>query len=170
MRPKKKGAMRCPMCGGALEMRHGNYPYLERALPNVTLVGIEIHSCPKCGEEMPAIPRIEELHRTLAFALTTQPARLHGPEIRFLRTYLGWSGKDFARTMGVTPETVSRWENDKEPIGIVSDRLLRTMVLRLKPVEEYPTERLAELGLEDAPARRLGLAVTGGSWKLQDAA
>jgi transcriptional regulator with XRE-family HTH domain len=70
---------------------------------------------------------------------------LTGPEIRFLRKFLGLSGVDFARRMGVAPEVVSKWEHDKDPIGGQSDRLLRMMVVRDRPVEEYPLERLAEI-------------------------
>ena len=36
--------------------------------------------------------------------------RLAPEEIKFLRKSLGWAGVDFAKHMGATPETVSRWE------------------------------------------------------------
>jgi putative zinc finger/helix-turn-helix YgiT family protein len=156
--------MNCPACSTPLSTRRGDYQYLESGLPNVTLLDIELLTCDDCDEEMASIPRLEELHRVLAFAIATHPARLVGTEIRFLRKYLGWSGKDFAATMGVQPETVSRWENDRERIGLVSDRLLRTMVLRLRPVDEYPTENLSTLGTEDGPGPALGLTIDGGQW------
>lgn len=31
-------------------------------------------------------------------------------------TFLGWKQKDFAKKLGVTQESVSRWANDKAPI------------------------------------------------------
>jgi DNA-binding transcriptional regulator YiaG len=114
---------------------------------------------------MASIPRLEELHRVLAFAIATHPSKLSGSEIRFLRKYLGWSGKDFATTIGVAAETVSRWENDKERIGLVPERLLRVMVFRLKPVEEYPTERLSQLGNHEGPVPVMGLQLDEGRWK-----
>lgn len=40
--------------------------------------------------------------------IARSPERLGPAEIRFLRKYVGYSGKDFARFVGVTPETVSR--------------------------------------------------------------
>ena len=71
------------------------------------------------------IPKIEKLHRTIAMAIVGKKTRLTAEEIRFRRKYLGWSGADFARHMGVTPESISRWENEKErmnPVGRAARR------------------------------------------------
>ena len=46
-----------------------NYRYDECGLKYVTLVGIEITRCPKCGNYEITIPRIEELHQLLAKVL-----------------------------------------------------------------------------------------------------
>lgn len=160
----------CPICGGDLKEERQDRPYLKGAKLNVTLKDIQVFTCQSCEEEFDSIPRMEELHKTLAIEMATQPNRLTGPEIRFLRTHLGWSGKDFAKTLGVTAESVSRWENDKEKMGTTSERLLRVMVLRLKPVEEYPTEKIAELGLADGPMESLDLLDKDGSWETKRAA
>ena len=141
-----------------------DYRYEESGLPEVILIDTEIARCQACGEEMAAIPRVEELHRVLAFALASHPARLTGTEIRFLRTYLGWSGKHFARVMGVDPATVSRWEHDKAPMGIQADRLLRMMVFREKPIEEYATEEIQSVSRDDVPPLKLGLRNEQGAW------
>ena len=37
--------------------------------------------------------------------------------------------KEMAQTLGVTPPTISRWENDKEPIGETHDRLMRSLYI-----------------------------------------
>ncbi len=127
--------MKCPECKTEMESRKVNHKYTESGLPNVVLVGIEVRHCPKCGEEQIVIPRLEELHRVIAFKVASQAARLNGAEIRFLRKWLGWSGATFAKTIGVAAETVSRWENDKEAMGTTAERLLRLMAIRQKPVE-----------------------------------
>lgn len=57
----------------------------------------------------------------MAYAIIVKKERLSAKVARFLRKYLGWSGKDFAEHMGATPETVSRWENDKEFMGPEAD-------------------------------------------------
>ncbi len=127
------------------------YRFVESGLPNVVLLDTEIRTCPKCGARGAVIPDVEGLHRTLALAIISQPNPLVPHEVRFLRKWLGWSGVDFARHMGVTAETVSRWESadSGKPISATADRLLRVLVARGEPVASYPTEKLAEI--EETP-------------------
>jgi transcriptional regulator with XRE-family HTH domain len=93
-------------------------------------------------------------------------ARLTAAEVRYLRKYLGWSGADFARHMGVTPESVSRWENDREQMSAVGDRLLRLMVATKAPVSAYPLDTLAEL-TDDAVPLRLRVEAARGGWRAE---
>ncbi len=149
--------------------RRENYAYTVSGLPSVTLVAVEVRRCGSCGEHEVVIPRVDELHRTIALAVVAKRARLTGSEVRFLRRYLGWSGADFARHMGVTPESVSRWENEREPIGPVADRLVRLMVAVRTPASEYPLEVLVGLDAKAAPLR-LRLESTRGRWLARAAA
>jgi hypothetical protein len=41
-------------------------------------------------------------------AVIAKRSRLTAAEVKFLRKYLGWSGADFARHMGVAPESTGR--------------------------------------------------------------
>jgi DNA-binding transcriptional regulator YiaG len=102
------------------------YRYRESGLDNVVLSGIRVWECPE-GHQHPEIPNLKGLHRLIASVLTGSKARLRGAEARFLRKYLGYPAKDFARLLGVTAVTVSRWENDAEEIGAASERLIRTL-------------------------------------------
>src|SRR6185312_5341640 len=96
-------------------------------------------------EEATEVPRIAELHRVVALAVLRKPSRLTGDEVRFLRKFIGWSGSDFARRIGVDPSTVSHWENGKQPIGPASDRLLRMLVVHERQVSDYSTEELSAI-------------------------
>ena len=160
-------AMKCD-CGATMTTTHENYSYAACGLPHITLTGVEVRRCSECGEHEVVIPKIEQLHQAIAEAVIAKKARLAAAEVRFLRKHLGWSGADFARHMGVTPETVSRWENDREPIGPVADRLLRLMVVTKAPKREYSIEALA--GLEDdfVPAR-VRLSVDTHGWHAEAA-
>ncbi len=98
--------------------------------------------------------------------IVSKTARLAGEEVRFLRTYLGFRGVDFARVMGVEKETVSRWENDHERIGGTADRALRLLVLTRKPASDYAPEALTQLleGIrEETEALRLRVERSRGS-------
>lgn len=162
--------MKCPSCGKAMTGRRREaYRYGECGLPNVILRDIEVHECDGCGEQIVSIPRMAELHRVLALAVAKQRARLSGAEIRFLRKHLGLSGADFARTIGVEASTVSRWENEKERMGTIAERLLRILVVRGVSVEEYPTETLADVAQDNTPIPKFSLHVAKQGW-LADAA
>ena len=162
--------MKCPECGTPMKVTREDHPYVESGLPNVRLLGVEFRICPKCGEREMAIPRLEQLLRTIALAVAEKSARLTGAEIRFLRKHFGWSGEDFARTMGVTPFTVSRWENEKEPMGATAERLLRLMALRDRPVAVYPNERLSDIAQGDARPIPLALRASKNGWTTAQAA
>ena len=148
---------KCRSCRqGELVITRKNHRYVESGLSNVVLQDVEVRECPACGVQQVMIPRIEELFRVLALALVRKHERLAGEEVRFLRKHMGWSGVDFAARMGVTPETVSRWENERDPLSPLADRLLRMMVVRDRPVEDYGVDELAKI---DEEKRSAGLLI-----------
>ncbi len=162
----------CPVCQeGELEVGRENYRYTESGLPNVTLENIEVSHCAACGERIVSIERMADLHRSLAFAVASQRSRLSAAEVKFLRKYLGWSSASFAKVMGTAPATVSRWESGKQPMGVVAEHLLRVLVFREKPIEEYPSENLADLAVDDSgPTRMTVKAGRDGDWQVLRAA
>lgn len=157
---------KCRTCGKA-EMSSGSetYLYTESGLPNVVLVGVEVRRCPSCGHHELVLPRVVELHRTIALAVIRKPSRLSGAEVRYLRKYLGWSGADFARHVGVDPSTVSNWETDKDPIGPASDRLLRLMVAHGSPVGEYSLDELTKINNERTPPIEVRVSPKNRGWE-----
>ena len=161
--------MKCAECGTPMKTRKENYRYDESGLKFVTLVGVEIKRCPRCGNYEVSIPFIEQLHRLIARILIEKTTRFTGEEVRFLRKSLGWSGSDFAKHMGVTDETVSRWENNAAPIGPQADRLLRFVVAQGRLAAHYPTERLPKINPKKAAITRLELASRASRWELLSA-
>lgn len=101
----------------------------------------------------------------IAMEVIGKRARLTPAEIRFLRKYLGWSGADLARRIGVSVGAVSRWENGREPMGPVADRLLRLMVAHTKTGTDYPVDRLAEVAEKAPLPLRLGMQPHGKGWR-----
>jgi putative zinc finger/helix-turn-helix YgiT family protein len=154
----------------ALTSNAENYLYTESGLPNVVLLGIEVRRCPSCGHHELVLPRVIELHRTIAHAVIHKRARLSGAEVRYLRKYMGWSGSEFARHMGVDPSTVSCWENDKDPIGSIADRLVRLMVVHHAPVEDYSLEDLTRIENERKPSIEVRLSAKAKGWEVAAAA
>ena len=143
--------------------------YDASGLSGVTLLNVEVRRCPTCGEWALVLPKLEELHRVLALAVVNKRAALAPQEIRFLRKHMGWSATDFARHMGKSPETVSRWENAKLTMGATADRLLRMMVvLREKAAYDYSLDLLASIKLKKTTRPlRVGLRLMDSGWHEQ---
>jgi putative zinc finger/helix-turn-helix YgiT family protein len=142
----------CIQCGQATVNRIDDWHYSECGLPNVILAGVEVRQCVACRKEGVVIPNLAGLHRAIARVVADKSSRLSPHEARFLRKYLGYSGRDFAPIIGRAPETVSRWESatDPHPMDLAAERLLRLMVMTREPVEEYPLSRLAEVGKSES--------------------
>ncbi len=121
----------CSNCGTEARVVRGSYLFKDSGLRNVVLQGIEIVRCPKCGNEDPIIPGVNDLMRTLALAVTRKPYRLAGEEVRFLRKYLKMTGDEFSRLIHVDKTTLSKWENNEDPVGEQSDLLVRSVALAL---------------------------------------
>jgi putative zinc finger/helix-turn-helix YgiT family protein len=153
------------VCGAEMKTGRENVRYDACGLPGVTLMDVEVSRCPQCGEYEVAIPQIDDLHKAIAQALIRKTSRLDAAEVRYLRKYLGWSGADFATHMGMTPETISRWERGAEPIGPIADRLLRLMVATRDPIRDYPLDTLMTISKEQpVKAVQLGLKRDKEGW------
>ena len=161
--------MKCPQCGHQMKTARENYLYKESGLPNVTLVGIEVSRCPSCGEHEAVIPRIEQLHLAIGTTIARKRPGLTPVEIRFLRKCLGWSGADFAAHMGVSAETVSRWENGSATMGSAAERLLRLATLTREPAAEYSLGLLKDMARTEPVAQRLHVRVEKGRWNAEAA-
>ena len=150
---------KCFFCGCPMTTSRENHRFVESGLQNVVLEDVEIERCASCGEESLVLPRMEELLRVLARAVATRPERLKPEEIRLLRKHLDWSGVELAANLGVTKETVSRWENGAKPMSPPAERLLRLCVLARQPVRDpsilrglgvgKPTKSLIRLRFKD---------------------
>jgi putative zinc finger/helix-turn-helix YgiT family protein len=163
----EKEEMKCENCGAQMKSGKENYHYTECGLDTITLMNVVVRRCPECGEYEVDIPRMEELHRLIAQEVASKDARLTPQEIRFLRKYLGFSGVDFAATLDVTPETVSRWETGKKQMSPVAERALRLMVFVRAPIAEYPLERLAMVAQGEAMPLRMRLRELRSHWQTE---
>lgn len=150
--------MKCYNCDGTMKVTREDYRYRESGLPNVILRGVEMRRCAKCGENEVVLLGLEQLHKSIADQVASKAGRLNHEEIRFLRVFLGLSGKDFAKELGVDPATVSRWETQKQHISRGHELILRLWVNTRKAPTEYPIKRTVSspLGWFSSPVRRAG--------------
>ena len=162
--PKSNSKLKCFDCHGTIRTKRETYRYLECGLPDVFLIGIEVSRCLSCGKMAAHIPNIEGLHSTLARAIAEKRKSLTPGEIRFLRKSLGFSGVDFAKIIGKTAETVSRWESRTSPMemSLPTEKLLRFMALNDKPVAEHGLDRA---GTRAATTKKPLFRQRAGEWR-----
>lgn len=101
------------------------YQFLDSGLSNVYLVGVRYWNCKECGKRAAEIPALEQLMEAIAKAVVMQPAVLKGEEIRFLRKRLAKRAVDFAELINMTPEHLSKLENDQLHVPQATDKLIR---------------------------------------------
>jgi putative zinc finger/helix-turn-helix YgiT family protein len=146
--------MRCK-CNGLME-RKVKPEHVEDlgGLVVKVLNAVVVQHCSTCGEEMVGIPDLQGLARAAAMARALNPARLSGKEARFIRRALDMTQKEFAKAMELSPEHVSRWENDHKGLGGAGEKLVRHNVcalLQKEDVCEYDPKAIANMVFEPFP-------------------
>lgn len=134
--------MACYSCGYKGKLKNTKikmYQYLESGLDNVFLANIPAVKCPECSIEIPVIEKVEQLHEIIAHAIFNKKFLLNGNEIRFLRTQLGYSQKDFAEEIDLAQGYMNRLEKGADPVTAEVDQTIRLNYLRLKgtPKRDY---------------------------------
>ena len=129
--------MKCLNCNKEMKLVVENHRYKECGLDNIVIVNMKKHVCSNCDEEYLRIPNTDTLHRAIAEHIANDFGRLNNKEFRFLREYLGFSGAFFAKLIGVTRESVSRWENGKAVIPRHMELLIRMLALHCQPDRNY---------------------------------
>ncbi len=117
--------MKCIECGHqtdehreARELRLGQ-PYGVVAESN------SVHVCARRPARCPALAGPAATMESLARWMARRKGRLHGTEAGFTGNAMCWSQEQLGRRPGVAPETNSRWEELKEPVGYPLELSLR---------------------------------------------
>jgi putative zinc finger/helix-turn-helix YgiT family protein len=131
--------MNCSNCDNPKQLKKTKVtrPYKESGLDNVTLIGVEMYRCDRCGETYFGYGNIEQLHGVISNLLIQKKGLLTGKEVRFLRKHLGYSGAMFAQLIGYERESISRIETGAQPVTEQFDRLVRFSVAAKLPDRNY---------------------------------
>jgi putative zinc finger/helix-turn-helix YgiT family protein len=110
MRQKKKV---CPSCGEG-ELRRGEAALTREVGEHQFSAKVAASVCEACGEIITDLQVGERFD--LAVASLLAEASPTGDAFRFLRKVAGLRARDVARMLGLTGDTISRWENGKHAI------------------------------------------------------
>lgn len=136
------------------------------------------NTCTECGEVSYTIPSPKGLIAAAAIYRSMIDWKLSGKEIRFLRKAIELSAKEMSDRLQVSPETISRWENDKLPINPASEKLLRVMacaqLAKRAPLiscdlEEITSMQIKAIGLPQELELKFVLVKTKVNDKIEDA-
>jgi DNA-binding transcriptional regulator YiaG len=153
-------------------MRRGPTPpaqepfhYTASGLPDVWLVN-GFHRQETTHGPAVRIEDAEGLHLALARAIVTAKKPFAPAELRFLRKLLALSQANVARLLGVTDQTVARWEKGETNFDSAAERLVRFIVLERLGKDVIVLEELKALAEQDEElhgAHRLERA--GKTWR-----
>jgi transcriptional regulator with XRE-family HTH domain len=122
----------CSKCGADARIVRGDYEFNETGLRDIVLLDIQQIRCGKCGNVDPILSGVDDLMDVIALAILQKQFRLKGEELRFLRKNIGLGQEEFSELLHVDKTTLSKWENNEDPIGIQSDLWARTVVISHK--------------------------------------
>ncbi len=157
--------MRCPSCGSKMISRvlpeYDVGPTI--GLPHVFVLNLPALVCSSssCEDVLLRGPMLEALSTAALRDVLTHSSELGGVEVRFLRKAVGLTQAELAARLGITRETVARWESKGEQLGGPESIAVRAVVgatdgspVRAQPVETLrhaPEPRRSKIVL-DAPS------------------
>lgn len=103
------------------------------------------------GETLIELPDMRALEAAAALARLLLPIRLRGGELRAIRHIADLTAAELAARMGdkTSPETISRWEHEKQPMGGYAEKVFRLVL------GEALRPRAPGIGFEDGMIARM---------------
>lgn len=161
--------MRCTMCESKkkLEPKIQTVKYDVSGLDNIVIEGVKVYHCDNCGERYLQYGNVEEIDAIIGDALLKKEEPLTGKEIRFLRTWKGYSGQRFAKLINSSAAHLYRIEADDSPANDKFDRLVRLAIMTLVTDRDYEIHDMLEGKTELVKYNRIELKAKGGHYKVQ---
>jgi putative zinc finger/helix-turn-helix YgiT family protein len=114
--------------------------------------GLPADECSRCGEIYVEGEALANFEKLVAGKLA-QEGPASGEAFRFLRKAIALKAADLAALLGVTPETISRWENGQREVDMAAWATLAAIVVdslrgqtltidRLRAAAEKPSRRV----------------------------
>ena len=102
---------RCVQCGKAA-VTEADVKLQRRIAGRVFVTTVLGSRCGACGEDYVMAPDLQRFELLTARTLA-EAGQSSGAAFKFMRKAMGLKATDLAVLLGVTAETISRWENDK---------------------------------------------------------
>jgi len=141
---------KCVECGGDLVLK--GYKHTEKVGRWTATDGTTMApQCVKCGAARLTLDDLEMYQLTAAKTVLCAN-KLEGPVVRYARKTLGLTQKELGLLLDYQHETISKWENEKEPVPRAAAAALIGLLCRVidgeKP-EEMMEKTRADGSLEN---------------------
>jgi len=148
---------KCPSCGGALvaSKKRETQSVAGREFVMTVTAG----ACRACGSVFLENASLQRAEMETACELARH-GPVSGDAFRYLRKTLGLRAVVVADLLGVTPETISRWENGQRPVDKAAWMTLGSVVLEQASRRPETLERLRELRAHGPGARSVRIDAT----------
>lgn len=93
------------------------------------------------GEKYTHIIDSEELHKVIALNIAAHRKTLTPAELKFIRVAMDKTQSELGKALGVSSQTVARWEKGQSELPGPADRMLRVLMM----VTMLPDDELAQL-------------------------
>jgi YgiT-type zinc finger domain-containing protein len=144
-----------------------NLKYEASGLENVVIRGVKVYHCDKCGERYIQYGNLDEIDAAVADALLRKEKPLTGKEIRFLRTWKGYSGQRFAKLLNSSPAHLYRIEASNGAANDKFDRLVRLAIMSMTTDRNYEIHDMLEGKKELVKFKRIELKPHGRQYSVQ---
>jgi putative zinc finger/helix-turn-helix YgiT family protein len=134
----------CSNCGALATVVRGDYEFGESGLDYVVLNNIELFRCGNCGNVDPIIRNSKRLMERLLVGVASKSGRLEGQDVRFIRKQLKMTQESLGRLIHTDKTTISKWENNADPIGEQSDLLIRSLAITLSDLSKELGRKIVE--------------------------
>ncbi len=161
--------MRCTVCESKkkLEPKTQNIKYDASGLDNIMICGAKVYHCDNCGERYLQYGNLEEIDTVIADVLLKKDKPLTGKEIRFLRTWKGYSGQCFAKLLNASAAHLYRIEANDSCVNDKFDRLVRLAIMSLTTDRNYAVRDILEGKTKPVKYSRIELTPKGRRYSVQ---
>jgi DNA-binding transcriptional regulator YiaG len=105
------------------------FHYVACGLHNVWLANGVTEGLSSDGKPVFHVEDVKGLHKTIGLSLVKKDTLLTGDEFRFLRSEIKLTRKNLAAVLGISEETIKKWESGENPIQKTSDFTLRKLFM-----------------------------------------
>lgn len=112
-------------------------PYTECGLDKVYIRSLDPLADDQ-GKEVIHIRNVNVLHKLIARAIVQRDTAMSGPDLRFLRTEMGFTQSQFAAHIHSGAKMIAKWEKGQEPVPEADQMNVRILAVEKLDLKGCP--------------------------------